>query len=472
MFLKKASIVSVLALAVGVSAAGALTAAAAPKTSAVQVAAASFIVNGVPAEIHSFVQSGRTLVSIRELSGKLGVRLQVGAKGYLKASLNGHLVELQTGSNVMKVDGSEQKLQVPVKAVGGTTYVELKAFVAALGGLFAMDKAGAIWIDADLLGSVDRIQWADASRIIASRETESGRVDYIVNAQTGKYAKLLEAEDASDLVVSPDGSKAAYTISTGEIFIVDLAAGTTSKKSADTSIKPELVWSADGKALYFLQGDKGSVIAKLDLETGAIAKVLEDKVDYKANLGVSADGKVFTYTVTKPGAVVADSNKPVEEDDVAIDMKGTEPQIFRFVADESIKDNKAAQLTTTSDDKVFVQAATDGGSVGYVSIGTEVDAISTLVTAGKDQTVKTLFADADINQAAYAAGKWYLLTAGQGAGQAIYEVDPATGSKKLLYTVSDTVTEIFVKAGSPIALMNNGKVYVDINGHWKPTTRE
>ena len=59
---------------------------------------------------------------------------------------------------------------------------------------------------------------------------------------------------------------------------------------------------------------------------GTLTKVLEDKVDYKANLSVSTDGTKFYYTVTKPGAVTAPDGKPVDADDVAIDTTGTEPQ--------------------------------------------------------------------------------------------------------------------------------------------------
>ena len=58
--------------------------------------------------------------------------------------------------------------------------------------------------------------------------------------------------------------------------------------------------------------------------------MLDDKVDYKSNLSVSADGRIFIYTVIKPGAVTADGSKPVDSDDVAIDMTGTEPQVYSF----------------------------------------------------------------------------------------------------------------------------------------------
>jgi hypothetical protein len=468
MSLKKASIVSVLALAVGMSVVSSASAATVVKPVAVQVKSSTYFVNGVSANIRSISQNGKTLVSIRELSVNLGVKLKVGANNTLQATLNGHTVELKTNSKVIMVDGAEQTLAEAVMGVKGTNYVELDAFVAALGGQITTDNSGVTWISANLLENVDHIQFANAAQLVASQETETGRVDYLVDAQSGNFEKLLDASDASELVINPNGTRAAYTNAAGEVFVLVFSTKFSIQVSKDTEIKPELVWSSDGSTLYFLQGDKGSIISKLDVKTGVITKVLEDKVDYKTNLGVSADGKLFTYTVTKPGTVVADANKAVDIDDVTIDMKGTEPQIYFY--DSSVKDSKPVQLTTAADDKVFVQAAADAGNVSYVSVGADETAKSTLVAVSKDKTVKTLFADKDVYQAVMSGGKWYLLTEGTATSQFIYEVDPATGTVKQLFTVSDSVSDVIVKAGS-IAIIDNGQVFVQTNGQWKPTTR-
>jgi hypothetical protein len=467
MLLKKASIVSVLALAVGVSAASAVSAATVTKVSAVQVTNSTYIVNGATVKISTFFEKGKTLASVKELSSKLGAKLQP-VKGGVQATLNGHTIDLQTNSNTIKVDGVKQQLAVPVKAVNGTTYVELKAYIQALGAQFSKDASGTTWIDANLLANVDHIQWVDSTSLIASQENETGRVDFLVNAQTGKYQQLLDAADASELVVAPNATKAAYTNADGEVFVIDLSTKVSTKVSADINIKPELVWSADGSSLFFLQGDKGTVINKLDLATGTISKVLDDKVDYKANLDVSADGKIFTYTVTKPGAVVADATKPVENDDVSIDMKGTEPQVFMF--DSSVTDGKPVQLTTSADDKVFIHAAADGSNVAYASVS-DTGVRSTLNLVYKDKNSKIVFSDKDVYQAVLSGGNWYLLTAGDANNQFIYKVDPATGVAKQLKTVSEAVSDIVVKEGAPIAVIANGHVLVDVNGHWKPTTK-
>ncbi|QJD83937.1 stalk domain-containing protein [Cohnella herbarum] len=449
---------------------GAASAATATKATVVQVTNSAYIVNGVSVNLSTFFEKGRTMVSIRDLSLKLGAKLQV-VNGEIQAILNGHTVLLKANSNLIKVDGVEKQLEVPVKSVKGTTYVELKAYVEALGAQFAKDPSGAIWIDADLLANVDHIEWVDSSKFIASQENETGRTDYLVDAQSGKYQRLLISADASDLAIAPNGTKAAYTNASGEVYVINFDSIAPTKVSGDTSIKPELVWSADSASIYFLQGDKGSVIAKLDPTINKISKIVDDKVDYKANLAVSTDGNTFTYTVTKPGAVVADSSKPVESDDVAIDMKGTEPQIFLYKVDPAIKDNKAVQLTTSADDKVFIQASPDASSVAFVNVGSDEAAKSALVSVGSDKAVKTLFNEKDVYQAVLTDGKWYLLTEGSGANNFVYEIDSATGTSKQLYTLDESVSEIVVKSGAPFAIINEGRVFLNINGLWKPTTR-
>ncbi|WP_372636990.1 stalk domain-containing protein [Cohnella sp.] len=471
MVLKKASLVTVLALAVGTASAGAAFAATATTTSAVQITNSAYIVNGTMVSLGTIMEKGTTLVSLRDLSAKLGAKLQ-SAGGVVQAKLNGHTVELKAGSAVLKVDGAEHKLNVPVKNAKGVTYVELEAYVEALGASLYEDEKGSVWIDAKLLSNVDRIQWVDAERFIATQENETGRADYLVEAATGKYRLLDVAADASELAVSSDGKKAAYTTADGHVSVLDLTrASRAVVVSSDSSIKPELVWSADGASLYFLQGDKGSVIAKLDPEINKITKILEDKVDYKANLQVSEDGKTFTYTVTKPGAVVADASKPVEADDVAIDMKGTEPQIYQYTVDPSVKENKAVQLTASADDKVFIRAASDGSAAAYVSVSGDAAAKSTLVKVGKDKNVATLFNERDVYQAEYADGKWYVLTEGDGEKLFVYEIDQATKAAKRIYELSDSVSEIIVKPGAPMAVMQDGRVFLELNGRWKPVSR-
>lgn len=468
MFLKKASIVSVLALAVGVSAAGSVSAAPAAKVSAVKLSSVSYIVNGELASFDSVVEKGRTLVPIRAFSAKLGAKLSIDKK-VIRAVLNGNTVELQANSNIIKVNGAAHTMTLPVKSINNVTFVELRSFVNALGANFETDGKGAAWIDASLLTDVDQVQWANATTLIASTDSDAGRVDYTIDARTGKYSKLLDSPDASALAVAPNGASAAYTNAAGEVFVINLTSKVSKKISADTVIKTELVWSADSKSIYIIAGEKSTIINKLDVASGELTKVLEDASEYKSNLSVSADGIVFTYTVTKAGKVTVDATKPVESDDVVIDTKGTEPQIYRF--DSSAAEAKSVALTESADDKVFVKTAADGSAAYYVSTSADDAAVSTLAKVGSDKAVSTVFNRADIYQAVETDGKWVLLTEGASGSLAVYEVNTASGAASQTNTLPENVSEIVVKSGAPLAIVKDERVFVSIDGHWKPTTR-
>ena len=324
---------------------------------------------------------------------------------------------------------------------------------------------GKVWVDAVRKIQVDQASWIDAGHLLASQITDNGRIDYIVDAANGNYKQLMDSTEASDLTVAPNGMKAAYTDQSGAVYIVDFANNSTIELTSDTTIKPELVWSADSSSIYFLQGDKGSVIAKLSAD-GTISKVLDDKVDYKSNLTVSADGKSFIYTVIKPGAVTADGSKPVDSDDVTIDMTGTEPQLYSF--DSSVKDGKPVKLTTTADDKIFVGANVDASKAIYVSV--EDNKPSSLISAAKDSTVTKLIDDKDVLQAVIAGDVVYALVDGA-SEESIYEINLTSGAKKLVANVPADVSEVIAAPGGLLAIVQDGKVLVSHNGAWKKVTK-
>jgi hypothetical protein len=338
---------------------------------------------------------------------------------------------------------------------------------AAVSGAYAAEtgKTGV-----ELLAGVDHVQWLDVNRLIASQETESGRIDYLLHLNTGKFEKLMDAENASELVVSPDGSKAAYTDSTGAVFLLDLATKTSTNVSTDTNMKPEMLWSNDSKYLYYLLGDKGTAVNMLDIATGKAVPVLEDKKDYKSNLQVSAGGKTLTYTLTIPPVVTAPSDKPVDADEVAIDDSAAALNIYKFSNDASLKDNKPVQLSKSNEDKIFV-SADPFGFESYFIVPADASGRSKLAAVTSDGTERTLFSDEDVFQAQYAGGLLYVLTSGPAGKNLIYTVNPLVGTSSILYTVPDTVSQIEVSKSGLVAIEMDGKTYVDMNGEWKPITR-
>ena len=325
-------------------------------------------VNGISSQVRTLHLNGQELVSVSDAARALGASVEVLPKGAgVSVTLGEHTVILKASSAVMQADGKNVKLSAAVQSWKNTNFVPAQPYVQALGGMFETSATGVSIQTLQLLESADTAQWAGNGRLIASVSNENGRVDYLVNATTGEYQQLLSSSSASDLVVSPDGSKATFVEEDGTLYTVDLTTLALNKVSLDKSIKSSLQWSADGTKIYFLQTDKTNVIAVVDVATGVVTKVLDDKVDYKGDLSVNGNG--LTYSVTKPGVVTADSNKAVDADDVAIDDSQTNPQLFDV--DLSKTPVAAVQLTKTLDeDKIFINRASNG-TVYYVKAGDE-----------------------------------------------------------------------------------------------------
>lgn len=462
--MKKKIVITALTAALSVSMVGAVS--AAKTTQTVQTKQSTLTINDSLASIRTVTLNGIAYLSLRDLGNAVGVYFEVDGKG-VDAYFHDREIKLKGLSKEIIVDGEAHELGYAVEIVNNMYYITLNDFISAINAEPVVDGSGnAAFSTVQKVQDPSRVIWLNPGSLLASVIEEEGRFDYIVDAKTGQYSELLRTTDASDLVVAPDGQKAAYSVESGAVYVIDLASKQSKAVTYDGSIKPELVWSADSSAIYFLQGDKGSVIAKLNIADGTISKVLEDKVDYKANLSVSADGSQFYYTVIKPGAVTADASKPVDQDDVAIDLTGTEPQVYRF--DASVKDAKPEKLTTTTDDKVFVGAAADGGKAFYVSA--EDNKPASLVSVAKDKAIAKLIDDKDVLQAVMAGSKIYVLADG-GSREIIYEIDAATGQKQELSSVPNSVSELIVAAGSPIAIVSDGQVSVNLNGQWKKVTQ-
>ncbi|MFC5649123.1 stalk domain-containing protein [Paenibacillus solisilvae] len=464
MSMRKTILVTALAAAISTSAISVVSASAV--TTTIETQQYSLFVNDAATTVRTVTVNGVPLVSVRDLGTAVGALFVINPAGGVTAYFQDHAIDLKASSKQAIVDGTSVDLQAAVEAVNQSYYIKLEDFVQALGVDTSVDDAGKVWVDAVQKIQADQASWIDAGHLLASQVTEDGRVDYVVDAATGSYKQLLNSTEASGLTIAPNGSKAAYTVQDGAVYVVDLAKGNSAEVTTDNTIKPELVWSADSSSIYFLQGDKGSVIAKLNPADGTITKVLDDKVDYKSNLSVSADGKSFIYTVIKPGAVTADASKPVDSDDVAIDMTGTEPHFYSY--DSSVKDGKPVKLTATADDKIYVGATADAGKAIYVSV--EDSRPSSLIAVAKDKTVTKLIDDKDVLQAVVAGDIAFALVDGA-SEEEIYEVNLTSGAKKLVANVPADVTEIIAAPGTPLAIVQNGQVLVNHDGTWKKVTK-
>ncbi|MEK3884798.1 stalk domain-containing protein [Paenibacillus sp. PL2-23] len=463
--MKKTVMVSMLAAAIS---AAAVTPVLAQTTSqqAMTFEIATFYVNANPVDIRTIMAGGQTLASVRDLVDAMGAKLHITSSKAILVYANDHFLELQAGSSTIYVDGEEQMLATPVTQVAYTNFIDPAAFAEALGAKYEDNHISTI----EMLDGVEQAVWVNGSQLLASNSVGEGREDYLVDAMTGAYELLLASEGASGLVLSPDGSKAAYSDADGIVYTIDLATKKQMKISDDATIKNELTWAKDGSALFFLQGDKSSVIAKLSLADGTVTKVLDDKVDYKMDLQVSADGKQFTYYVVKQPKVTADSSKEVELDDVAIDATGTEPQIYYY--DGSFANTKPVQLTKDATDKAFLAFAADGSQVSYINMTADEESVGQLLTVDNKgmKASKPVFTKKDVYQLTQSGGMLYVLTAYGPTTNGIYEINPATGASQFISFVSDSAMELVISDESHVAAIVDGQLQVSVQGKWKNIT--
>ncbi|MGN7455064.1 stalk domain-containing protein [Paenibacillus pasadenensis] len=434
----------------------AIGAGAATAVSAAEAKQATISVNGNEVIVRSIVQGGSQLLSAADLAHALGAELEVlpGGAG-VRVTLGDRTLLLQAGSKQIQTDEGPVALSSAVTSWKQVNYIEPGAYAAALGATWKGGADGWSIETLDLLDAVDSVQWA-GSGLIASVTTEDGRLDYIVDPATGARTQLLTSNGASELVVSPDGASAAFADADGVVRIVDLAARTMRKLGTDTSIKSNLQWAPDGKSLFFLQGDKTSVIAAISLEDGKVSKVLDDKVEYKGDLSVNGAG--LTYSVVKTGKVTADANKDVSLDDVAIDLAGTSPQLFDLALGAA--DAKPAALTKGDEDKLFIQRSASG-TVYYVKAGDE-KTISTLVSQ-KGEQAKTAFDKEDVLEAVQAGSFIGILTE-----TSVYVLDESTEAVTKLAAAPEGAYGLTLsKDGKRAALIADGRLQsLGADGRW------
>ncbi|MBU5353928.1 hypothetical protein KQI74_16710 [Paenibacillus barcinonensis] len=466
MSMKKVFAASVVATALTTSVVGAVSAtpAAKPAASTTQVQNSTFTINGNQVIVRSLVKNGETLVAVRDVIKAIGAQAEI-VNGATVIQLNGHTVSVQNKSKQLEVDGTKVNLNQPVMIIGGTSYAALRPLVSSVGGTVGLRNGQLEISTIALIEGAENPRFAGANQMIVSKNDDQGRSDYLVNTATGKYELLLTSEGGSDLVVSPSGNQAAYTNAEGAVYVIDLKTKASRLITSDTSIKPELVWSADESSIYFLQGDKGSVIANLNLADGSIKKLVEDKVDYKENLNVSVSGKRFVYTVTTLGKVTSDATN-VDEDNVSIDFSANQQQLFSY--NNGADKPEAVKLTTSTDDKVFIYSV-DGQKAYYVSVPSE-DGNASLMSVDTSQKPVTAYNEHDVEQAVLSGGTLYVLVAQDEKNSVILSIDTVTGQQSKLYTVSSDVSSIVV-TGSQMAIVENGRVLVQAGGSWKPVTK-
>ncbi|AIQ70719.1 TolB family protein [Paenibacillus graminis] len=433
--------------------------AAAVNTAAVKESSTTWSVNGTPVALSTINSGGYKLYSLNQVAGELGAKLIISSSGFeLNDSKGLHNVLIKTGAKGYQVDGAAQQFTVAPVIYKGKAYVELTKLVTALGGeLQAEDQT--ILSFARPEGQFDTLHWnADGSIIANKSDSETAQLIKF-NAYPGDYEVFSSNSSASDFAVSADQKWGAFTDETGQLKLINLASGAISSLGTDTSVKTDLVWSADGKTIYFIQGDKQEKIAQISVETGAVKAVLEDKVENKSELRLSSDAKSAVYIVNVTG--VAKNDADSTEDSLTVDFSKAGEQIYKL--DLVTKDAKPAALTTALDNKLYPEILANG-SVVYLSADPDGNAANTLKSIGTDGTISNIALDVEATWAAGVASGLIVSGIAADGSTSVYSIDGSGGKTVLFHTTEDVSEAAVSKDGSKLAVISDGKVLAIQNG--------
>lgn len=467
MFLSTAMLVSAAsALAIGTASAAddqsaVLTSAAQVKAAASKVKAGNtaLTIDGSKVTVRTIQTGQAALYALRDVANALGATVKSGNPDLIVTDAAGqHTLTLKADSKNYLLDGTSHQFTItPVKS-DGTIYVELKAIIEGLGGEI-LTGSQEIFSVARLSGQFANPRFHPNGNVIVNKE--DGNVSVLLQLNVhGGYSAITSEDNAVGAVISPDGRTGAFTDESGKLYLIDIASGYEGPLSKDTSVKTDLTWSADGKKLYFIQGDKQEKIAYINVDTGKITEVLADKVENKSEVQVSADGKKLVYFVNITGK--ADNDKDSTEESLQIDYSKAGTQVFSL--DLTTSEAAAVQWTKDADNKLYLSLLPDG-KVVYVSADPEGIVSNNVLKVISADGAKTanLAADIDVIHSRLMHGKLIVVGASGDGLYKVYEIS-STGIKKELYSSQAEITEAAVSSSGTIALIADGKVVLVQDG--------
>jgi Tol biopolymer transport system component len=422
---------------------------------AVKEGTTTWNVNGTPIVFNTINSSGYKLYSLTQVAGEIGAKVVLGTSGFeLNDSKGLHNVQLKTGSKSYQVDGNSESFTVAPVFYNGKTYVELTKLVIALGGELDAD-ASTILSFARPEGLFDTLHWTAAGNLIANKSDAETTQLIKFSTEPGNYEVFSSNDSAVDFAVSPDQQWGAFNDEKGLLNLINLSSGAVKTLGTDNSVKTDLVWSKDGKSIYFIQGDKQEKIAKISVETGDVKSVLADKVENKSELRISADEKSAVYIVNLTG--VAKNDADSTEDSLTVDFSSAGEQLYKL--DLATKDAKPAALTTTADNKLYPEILADG-NVAYLSADADGNAKNTLKLVKADATSTNIALDIEVNWSTGVSNGLVVAGTTADGSTVIYSID-GSGAKTELFRTTEDVSEVSVsKDGSKLAIVSGDSVWV------------
>jgi TolB protein len=442
---------------------GGATVQAAQHLQAVQT---DLIVDGLAYPTGTITVNGTRQYAVRDLIHSIGGQLTVNGSELSvvldTASSTVNTITFKPGEAAYTVNGEAKTFQTAPTYVAGRIYVELEGFVEGLGGsLLENDGANgangatAVRSFSLLTGEFEYARWVTGSQIAAVRESD--KATYLIDAATGRSSFLTGLAEVAEMVVSPDGKYGVCLNEQAQLTLIQLDNGSKQVISKDTSVKTDPVWSVDGKTIYFIQGDNQEKIAKVNVVSGEITKLVEDKVSFKSDLRVSADEKKLLYFVNATGTAKNDADST--EDSLSIDYSTAGTKLVSF--DLTVKDAKAVDLAVGADNKLTPQWLADGRAA-YISIDLDKDEVVGVLTAvGDGNKVSVLLPEISASTTWVSpAGELYVLGTAKN-GQSVLTRVKADGSATQVATTELEASELSVSpSGDKAAIIADGKIAI------------
>ncbi|QGQ99534.1 hypothetical protein EHS13_34085 [Paenibacillus psychroresistens] len=426
--------------------------------------------NGKNADLRTVEVNKVKLVALRDLVDVLGASLE-SDNGTITLQLQNTL-ELKEKVSAYTVNGATMAYTAAPVNVGGTLFVELDTTVDGLGGSVDTASGATTYRSFKLLeGDFSTPYWISGNKIIAVKDGDTKSI-YKVNPTDMSYELYSDNEDALSLIVSPDGNYGVYTNTDAQIKLITLNPGITGTLSVDKSLKTDFTWSADSKKIYFAQGDNQEKISYIDVATGAIKTVLEDKINYKSDLHLSADGTKLLYNLnllgTSPSTFKAASGPEdlaASEDTLALDFNVAGSQLFML--DLVTAGAKPVKLTDGKANTYDSTVLNDGSAV-YVNVDPADDASKgSLKLVSAAGVIKDLVADLDVTSSVATASGSFIITGLNAAGKTVVATVTADGKKTDVVTSDADVVDIssstdgatiFATIDGKLAVINNGTI--------------
>ncbi|MGN7359913.1 stalk domain-containing protein [Paenibacillus sp. SAF-054] len=433
------------------------------------VATAQILVNGKSMPVRMIQAGNGKLIAVSDLVKAFGASVS-SSKGIITitAGHSGHILQIQAASKTFKLDGEDYSFTVAPILQDNRSFVEWMPVVAALGGE-VLDGGQTLQIltAERISGSFASVKFDAKGQVIAVKDDADP--PQLLSLKADYSSHLLSAgSSVLNMTISPNGDTAAFTDETGQLYLLGWSgAAEPVKLGADTSVKTDLSWTADGKHIYFIQGDKQEKVSYISVDTGKITEVVADKVENKSEVHVSADGKKITYIVNITG--VAQNDKDSTEESLQIDYSAAGEQIYTL--DLGVKDAKPAKATSTGDNKLY-PAFLSNGSVAYLSADPGSSSSRGIIKAIlPDGQIQDLLGDVDVTLSAVNASG-HLVAAGIAADGSTKVYSVVSGSKKEIFSTDGDIADLAISAdGSRVAALADGKVFLIQDGKASQLTK-